>query len=577
MLRSFRRAIFISVIGTLLTVGTVLAQQTQCYEFVQRAFASVDEYCSTTGRNEACYGNVALDAEPQVGVNEFHFSSVGDIENVTNIQSLKLYDLDESVGVWGIAFMRLQANLPDTLPGQNATVILFGDVSLENNDDLDSKNLQAFYLQTGLGRPSCSEVPQSGLLIQTPDGVEEVTFNINGVDVTLGSTVLFQAQPNAAMTITTVEGSAVVAIDDKNYTAIAGTRIHIPVDENLKPIAAPTLPEAYTEEDVQALPVSLLERPIEVAAPMAQDVLQRVRDRLSAGLVPCGEDGLPACDSMKPVVNRGNHLAHDDDWTPGEPNGKGPDGDGPPGQNNQPTTPGSSENTPANNGTGNSSNGNSGTNNNGTGNSNNANNNNGNGNNGNNANNSNNNNNDSNSNPGNSGNNNSGNNNMGGNSNSNNNSNNGNGPGGNGPPGQQNSTTAPGNSENTSANNQPNNGNSRSDSGNQSAADSGSGSSNPGNSDTPGNDNNPDNSNNPGNSGNAPHNNDNPNNSDTPGNNDNPDNSGNNDTPGHSDNPGNNGNSSNAPHNNDNPNNSDAPGNSDNPGNSGKSGNGKNP
>jgi hypothetical protein len=33
---------------------------------------------------------------------------------------------------WGVSLMRLQANLPDSLPGQNATFLLFGDVQIEN-------------------------------------------------------------------------------------------------------------------------------------------------------------------------------------------------------------------------------------------------------------------------------------------------------------------------------------------------------------------------------------------------------------------------------------------------------------
>src|SRR5690606_20836366 len=32
---------------------------------------------------------------------------------------------------WGVALMQIQANLPDTLPGQNVTFLLFGDVTIE--------------------------------------------------------------------------------------------------------------------------------------------------------------------------------------------------------------------------------------------------------------------------------------------------------------------------------------------------------------------------------------------------------------------------------------------------------------
>ena len=36
---------------------------------------------------------------------------------------------------WGIAIMGLQANLPDNLPGQNATIVLFGDVEIANRGE----------------------------------------------------------------------------------------------------------------------------------------------------------------------------------------------------------------------------------------------------------------------------------------------------------------------------------------------------------------------------------------------------------------------------------------------------------
>ena len=122
-----RRSIWlISGFLTLLIVGIVSAQAQSCPEIVQRAYVSVDEHCSDTERNEACYGNLALEAEAKVDVNVFNFSSVGDIESVASIDSMHLFDLDEEEGVWGVALMRLQANLPDTLPGQNAVIVLFG-------------------------------------------------------------------------------------------------------------------------------------------------------------------------------------------------------------------------------------------------------------------------------------------------------------------------------------------------------------------------------------------------------------------------------------------------------------------
>jgi uncharacterized protein YraI len=49
--------------------------------------------------------------------------------------------------------------------------------------------MQAFYLTTGLGGPTCVEATDA-LIISNPTGVD-VTLNVNGLEVTLGSTVAF--------------------------------------------------------------------------------------------------------------------------------------------------------------------------------------------------------------------------------------------------------------------------------------------------------------------------------------------------------------------------------------------------
>jgi hypothetical protein len=101
--------------------------------------------------------------------------------------------------------MRLQANLPDTLPGQNVTVLLFGNVQFEVAES--DPGVQAFYVQTGLGDAPCLEAPESGLLVQTPQGVREVVFQLNAVDVTLSSTAYFQAVPSSELVASVIEGS----------------------------------------------------------------------------------------------------------------------------------------------------------------------------------------------------------------------------------------------------------------------------------------------------------------------------------------------------------------------------------
>jgi len=319
----------------------VLAQS-DCPAIVQTALNSADEFCKDLGRNQACYGNVDLSAQPQPDVTDFRFEQTGDIVDVSTIQTMRLSPMDEAAGKWGVAVMKLQANLPDTLPGQNVTFLLFGDVELANavptDGSSDLKPMQAFYLKTGVGDSNCEEAPESGMLVQTPEGVGQVSFNINGVDVSMGSTVFFQVGGDEGMTISTLEGSAYVSAEEETQVIIPGTWVSIPMQfaeeeaeisaeapaaaapapgneiqlappdiEELvfiKPAGKPGLPLSYEgrRDLIQALPFNLLEREIEVAPPLSEADIQilweLIQTRRDLDEPLCGFGPLPDCEEL---------------------------------------------------------------------------------------------------------------------------------------------------------------------------------------------------------------------------------------------------------------------------------------
>ncbi|MBC7813548.1 MAG: SH3 domain-containing protein [Burkholderiales bacterium] len=126
-----RRVRLISVLLLFLFPSLALAQG-DCPVIVETALAAANTFCGGAGRNEACYGNVLLTAQPQPGVSDFQFEAPGDLESLTDIQTMQLSSQIAEEGVWGIALLRVQANLPDTLPGQNVTLLLFGDAQIED-------------------------------------------------------------------------------------------------------------------------------------------------------------------------------------------------------------------------------------------------------------------------------------------------------------------------------------------------------------------------------------------------------------------------------------------------------------
>lgn len=116
-------------------VGVVFAQDESCAILIEQAIEATNNNCSELGRNQVCYGNAQINATPQESADDFVFESGGDIVDASDIQALQLSSLVEP-DEWGIAVFSLQANLPDTLPGQNVTVLMFGDVSIENGGAL---------------------------------------------------------------------------------------------------------------------------------------------------------------------------------------------------------------------------------------------------------------------------------------------------------------------------------------------------------------------------------------------------------------------------------------------------------
>ena len=103
-----------------------------CPDIVRAAFDLTQRVCDGTGRNQACYGHILLDAEFQQGATTASFEREGDIANVADIQSLRISAMDLASEAWGVALMRLQASLPDAQSDQSITMLAFGDVQLDN-------------------------------------------------------------------------------------------------------------------------------------------------------------------------------------------------------------------------------------------------------------------------------------------------------------------------------------------------------------------------------------------------------------------------------------------------------------
>jgi hypothetical protein len=342
----------------LLCIVPMVAAQLDCPTIVQAALDATDEQCSATTRNQACYGNVNLQATPQPDIDNFTFSTPGDMVAVSAIESFSLSSQVEESGEWGVALMQLQANIPDTLPGQNVTFLLFGDVQIQNgvesntdpvtfdvtalgdvsvysgpsaddaavtdlsegdlmaavgrnaegtwvqvsvsgmtgwvsadaveaSGDIETLNIvnpaaftpmQAFYFQSGIGDAPCAEAPDSGILVQTPEGVDQIEFTVNDVQITLGSTAYLQAQPSGDMTTSVVEGQATVEAGGAAVDVPAGSFVTVPLNAQGQAAGTPSQPQPYDPARMALLPIRILPRTITIAAPISGST--------TAGVIP---------------------------------------------------------------------------------------------------------------------------------------------------------------------------------------------------------------------------------------------------------------------------------------------------
>lgn len=330
-----------------LFIAPTLAQSDDCPAMVESALKSVGDMCAVTGVNQACYGNRSLLAEPQPEVEGFAFSQPGDLARVATLRSLKLDAFDLGNREWGVALMRLQANIPDTLPGQSVTFVLFGDVQLENqvqtppapvitltaNRDLlgmpqtdgpvvgtvrageqayvlnrsvdgrwwrvervASENtigwiaaeqtdmsdvpvfdvdmpapMQVFSLRTGVSGVRCAAAPEDGLLVQSPGENIQIDLTVNDVKIRLGSTALLRSQASSELTVSVLEGKGQVEALGQTVEVPAGSWVKVPMDENLEPTGFINPPTGYNTNTLDNLPVTLLERPIEIAPPAGSE------------------------------------------------------------------------------------------------------------------------------------------------------------------------------------------------------------------------------------------------------------------------------------------------------------------
>ena len=132
MNRTYRLFCFLITTSVLLLLPIRALMQDMCPPLVKQALTEVGDNCSDLSKNSACYGFNRVEATFSQSVADDFFSKPADVADIVSLDSINTVPLDPDTNLWGVAVMSIQANIPNSLPGQSIRFIMLGDVSVDN-------------------------------------------------------------------------------------------------------------------------------------------------------------------------------------------------------------------------------------------------------------------------------------------------------------------------------------------------------------------------------------------------------------------------------------------------------------
>jgi hypothetical protein len=225
--------------------GQGVSAAVTCQELIAKAMQASERSCDRTGPNQACYGNTVVTADLLPDTPQ-RFSQRGDVVGIDRLLRLSAAPLDLAQQVWGVAVLRLIANLPRSLPGETVTMIVFGNTTLGSQ----APSLESFYFYSQVGQIACAEVPSDGLLISMPDGAG-IQLTINGAELTLSGSASLQAARSQRMRLKLYKGSARVASNGVEQDLGPGeqTSLDLGGPDGTQAVSPPSDPEPISEQD----------------------------------------------------------------------------------------------------------------------------------------------------------------------------------------------------------------------------------------------------------------------------------------------------------------------------------------
>jgi hypothetical protein len=222
-------------------------QQANCQALIDQAMQAAGTSCDNIGGNSVCYGNFTIQSKLVAGSTD-PFSTRGDIISVQELEQLSASPLNLSNNQWGIAIFKVMANLPRSLPGENVTLMVFGNTTLDNQ----SPTLETFYFSSQLGQVTCDKVPFDGITIDVPEGTGE-QFQINGTQLTLMGNASLKANQGGSMDVSLYSGSGKIVSNGQEQYFGAGQRVSVDLggDNGMQAVSAPSAPVPLSAAEMQ--------------------------------------------------------------------------------------------------------------------------------------------------------------------------------------------------------------------------------------------------------------------------------------------------------------------------------------
>ena len=229
-----------------LTATAFAQKNTNCQALIEKAMQASDSFCSQIDSNKACYGNSTINADLEPGTTQ-KFSARGDIVDVDKVRRLSASPIKLDSNEWGIAILKVIANLPRSLPGQTVTMIVFGNTTLDN----ESGNLESFYFTSELGQIVCEKAPEDGIMISVPNG-GGVRFKVNGAELTLTGDATIKAVKNGTMEVSLFEGSGCIVSDGQEQCFGAGQQVKVQLggENGSESVGAPSAPGSLSQGEL---------------------------------------------------------------------------------------------------------------------------------------------------------------------------------------------------------------------------------------------------------------------------------------------------------------------------------------